>query len=90
MRTFYNKNFGRPIPIHLQDQVAEELKTLIKNGYLERATKITEDCFVGRALITIKKEKSVKNGLDSRKLNEATIPNAEHGGIIIKNITQNI
>ena len=29
---------GRPIPIHLQDQVADEIKRLIKNGYLERAT----------------------------------------------------
>ena len=33
----------RPLPIHLQDQVAEELKRLIKNGYLERAIEITED-----------------------------------------------
>ena len=41
---------GRPIPIHLQDQVAEEIKRLIKNGYLERATEITEDCFWIRKL----------------------------------------
>ena len=64
---------GRPIPIHLQDQVAEEIKRLIKNGYLERATEITEDCFVSPAVITVKKDKSIKIALDSRKLNEATI-----------------
>ena len=64
---------GRPIPIHLQDQVAEELKRLIKNRYLERATEITEDCFVSPAIITVKKDKSIKIALDSRKLNEATI-----------------
>ena len=64
---------GRPIPILLQDQVAEELKRLIKNGYLERATEINEDCFVSPAVITIKKDKSIKIALDSRKLNEATI-----------------
>ena len=64
---------GRPIPIHLQDQVAEGLKRLIKNGYLERATEITEDCFVSPAVITVKKDKSIKTALDSRKLNEATI-----------------
>ena len=64
---------GRPVPIHLQNQVAEEIKRLIKNGYLERATKRTEDCFVSPAVITVKKDKSVKNALDSRKLNEATI-----------------
>ena len=49
----------RPIPIHLQDQVAEELKRLIKNGYLEKATEITEDCIVGPAVITVKKDKTI-------------------------------
>ena len=34
---------GRPIPTHLQDQVAKELKRLLENGYLERATLRTED-----------------------------------------------
>ena len=42
MQTIQQKR--RPIPTHLQDQVAEDLKRLIKNGYLERATEITEDC----------------------------------------------
>ena len=51
---------GRPIPIHLQDQVAEEIKRLIKNGYMERATKITEFVFVSPAVITVKKDKSVR------------------------------
>ena len=64
---------GRPVPIHLQNQVAEAIKRLIKNGYLERATEITEDCFVSPAVITVKKDKSIKIPLDSRKLNEATI-----------------
>ena len=63
---------GRPIPIHLQDQVALELKRLIKHGYLERATEITEVCFVSPAVITVKKDKSMKTALDSRKLNEVT------------------
>ena len=83
----------RPIPIHLQDQVAEELKRLIKNGYLERATEINEDCFVSPAVITVKKDKSIKIALDSRKLNEATIkrkaqmPNMEE---LISRISRNI
>ena len=64
---------GRPVPIHLQNQVAEEIKRLIKNGYLERATEITEDCFVSPAVITVKEDKSIKPALDSRKLKEATI-----------------
>ena len=68
---------GRPVPIHLQNQVAEEIKRLIKNEYLERATEITEDCFVSPADITVKKDKSIKIALDSRKLNEATIKKAQ-------------
>ena len=64
---------GRPIPLHLQEQVADEIERLIKNGYLERATEITENCCVSPTVITVKKDKSVKIALDSRKLNEATI-----------------
>ena len=64
---------GKPLPIHFRNQVAEEIKRLIKNGYLERATEIIEDCFVSPAVITVKKDKSVKIALDSRKSNEATI-----------------
>ena len=64
---------GRPIPIHLQDQVAQELKRLIKHGYVEKATEITENCFVSPAVITVKKDNSIKIALDSRQLNEITV-----------------
>ena len=63
----------RPIAIHFQDQVAQELKRLIKQSYVERRTEITEDCFVSTAVITMKKDKSVKFAPDSRKLNEITV-----------------
>ena len=53
--------------------MALELKWLIKHGYIERATEITEDCFLSPAVITVKKVKSIKIALDSRKLNEVTI-----------------
>ena len=42
---------GQPIPIHLQDQVAQELKRLIKHGYVGRATETTEGCFLSPAVI---------------------------------------
>ena len=69
---------GRPLPIHFH-----ELEKLIEKGHLEEADKTTENCFVSPAVITIKKDKSVKIALDSRKLNEscikrkATMPNME-------------
>ena len=74
---------GRPVPIHFQNIVKNELKKLIEKGHLEKADKTTENCFVSSAVITIKKDKSVKIALDSRKLNEscikrkATMPNKE-------------
>ena len=48
----------RPISIHLQEQVAKELKRLIENVYMERATEITEDYYVSPAVITVKTSQS--------------------------------
>ena len=72
----------RPVPILFQKIVEKELEKLIKRGHLEKADKTTENCFVSPAVITIKKDKSVKIALDSRKLDEscikkATMPNME-------------
>ena len=64
---------GRPVPIHFQKTVKQELEKLIEKGHLEKADKTTENCFVSPAVITIKKDKSVKIAYDSRKLNEACI-----------------
>ena len=64
---------GRPVPIHFQKIVKKEIETLIESGHLEKADKTTENCFVSPAVITIKKDKSVKIALDSRKLNEACV-----------------
>ena len=53
--------------------MAQELKRLTKHGYVERATENTDDCFVGPAVITMKKDKSVMIALDSGKFNEFTV-----------------
>ena len=59
---------GRPIPIHLQQSVGKEINKLMKQGHIEKANNIDENCFVSPAVITVKKDKSVKIALDSRKL----------------------
>ena len=64
---------GRPVPIHFQKSVRDELEKLIKSGHIEKADETTENCFISPAVITIKKDKSVKIALDSRKLNEACV-----------------
>ena len=63
---------GRPVPIHIQKTVKHELEKLIEKGHLEKADKTTEKC-LSPAVITIKKDKSVKIALDSRKPNEACV-----------------
>ena len=63
---------GRPVPIHSQKIVKKVLEKLFEKGHLEKADKTTEICFVAPAVI-IKKDKSVKIALDSRKLNESCI-----------------
>ena len=61
----------------------KEIEKLIKQGHNEKANNIDENCFVSPAVITVKKDKSVRIALDSRKLNEiiverkAQMPNME-------------
>ena len=64
---------GRLIPIHLQPAVGKEIEKLTKNGHIEKATNIDENCLVNPAVITVKKDKTVKIALDSRKFNEITV-----------------
>ena len=64
---------GRPIPIHLQQSVEKEIEKLIKQGHIEKTNNIDENCFVSPAVITVKKDKSVKIAIDSRKFNEITV-----------------
>ena len=63
----------RPIPIHLQQSVEKDINKLTKQGHMEKANNIDENCFVSPTVITVKKDKSLKIALDSRKLNEITI-----------------
>ena len=62
-----------PIPNHLQQSVGKEIGKLIKQGHTEKANNIDENCFVSPAVITVKKDKSIKIALDSRKVNEITV-----------------
>ena len=63
---------GRPIRIHLQQSVGKLINKLMKQGHIEKANKIDDVCFVSPAVITVKKDKSVKIAQDSQKLNQIT------------------
>ena len=70
------KQTSRPVPIHFQKTVRQELEKLINKG--EKADKTTENCFTSPAVITIKKDKSVKIALDSRKPNTKPVSKKQH------------
>ena len=78
---------GRPLPIHLQPAVGEEIEKLTKNGHIEKTTDIDENCFVSPAVITVKKKQNDKNRSKltetQRNHREKKSANAEHGGINI-------
>ena len=58
---------------HLQQSVGKEMNKLMKQGHIKKANNIDENGFVSPAVNTVKKGKSVKFALNSRKLNEITI-----------------
>ena len=64
------KQKTRPIPLHLQEQVVEELEALIKTGHLEKMKHVDEDCFVSPVVLTVKNDKSIEIALVSRKSKE--------------------
>ena len=72
------KQKARPVPLHLQKSVEQELERLIKSGNLEKLNNVDEDCFVSPVVITVKSDKSVKIALDSRKLNDRCIKMRPH------------
>ena len=64
---------ARPIPVHLQEAVYKEIVKLQKEGHIEKLEKVPENTFISPAVITVKKDKTVKLALDSRKLNDSCI-----------------
>ena len=62
---------GRRVPLHLLDKVEFELKKLIDDGQIIKFKTCPDDLFISPVVITVKKDKSVKIALDSKKLNDA-------------------
>ena len=51
----------------------KERDRIIKSGHLERLETIEEDCFVSPVVNKVKKDKTVKIALDTRKLNDSCV-----------------
>ena len=60
---------GRKVPIHIQDRVSEELKSLVRDGHITKLDKCTTNHFINSIVITAKKEGSIKLAMDAKPLN---------------------
>ena len=74
---------GKRIHIQLQ-AVQEEIARFLKEGHIEEETEVTDKKYIQPAVITVKRDKSVKIAVDSRALNNELVknkyqtPNPEH------------
>ena len=62
---------GRRVPLHLLDKVEQELQKVIDEKQIIKLDKCSDELFISPVVITVKKDKSVKIALDSKKLNNA-------------------
>ena len=60
---------GRKVPIHIQDRVSEELKSLARDGHITKLDKCTTDHFNNPIVLTAKKDGSIKLAMDAKLLN---------------------
>ena len=51
----------------------KEIEKLTKQGHIEKANNIAEKCLISPAVIMVKKDKSLKIALGSRKLKKITV-----------------
>ena len=65
------QQMGLRVPIQLQNQVDKEIDKLLKEGHIEKVDKIQDDVFIQPTVITVKKDKSVKDAFDARALNQS-------------------
>ena len=66
-----NQQEGRWVPLHLLEKAERELDKLINDKQIIRLEKCPDDVYISPVVITVKKDKSVKLALDSKKLNKA-------------------
>ena len=70
-----NQQKGRRVPLHLLEKVEKKIDVLINNKQIIRLEKCPDDVYISPVVITVKKDKSVKLALDSKKLNKTIYKN---------------
>ena len=67
----FKQHSARPVPIAKMGVVEKEVNNLITTGHLEPAMNLDQETFISPAVVTIKKDDSVKIAMDARCLNKA-------------------
>ena len=60
---------GLKEPIHIQDRLSEEFKSLVRDGHITKLEKCTTDHFMNPIMITAKEDGSIKLAMDAKFLN---------------------
>ena len=82
---------GRRIPIHIQEKVEHEVRSLIDQGHITRLEKCNDNQFISPIVITVKKDGSIKLAMDSKQINKSIhknkyqMPNID---VLLDNIAQ--
>ena len=62
---------GRRVPIHIQEKVENEIRSLIDQGHIIRLEKCSDYQFISHIVITVKKDQSKKLAMDSKQINKS-------------------
>ena len=84
---------GRRVPIHLQNQVEQELKKLEENGNIIKLEKCSDKNFISPIVITVKRDKTIKLAIDFKVINKAIHKNKyqmQNIDCLMDNIAQSI
>ena len=82
---------GRRIPIHIQEKVEHEIRSLIDQGHIICLEKCSDQQFISPIVITVKKDQSIKLAMDSKQINNSIhknkyqMPNSD---VLLDNIAQ--
>ena len=82
---------GRRIPIHIQEKVEQEIRSLIDYGHIVKLNSCSDKQFISPIVITVKKDHTIKLAMDSKQINKAIhknkyqMPNID---VLLDNVAQ--
>ena len=82
---------GRKIPIHIQEKIEQEIKSLIDQGHIVKLDSCSDKQFISPIVITVKKDHTIKLAMDSKQINKMIHKNKyqmSHIDVLLDNVTQ--